>query len=62
MRNILRNWKTTLLGLATIAIGLLSGKGKIDATTGSAIVAGLGLVLAKDGDKTGAEVKPNDNE
>lgn len=55
MKNIFRNWKTTLFGIATIAIGLLTSKGKLDATTGTAIATGLGLILAKDSDKTGTD-------
>lgn len=62
MKNVLRNWKTTLLGVATIVISLLTSKGKIDAATGTAILSGAGLILAKDSDKTGVEVNSTNNE
>jgi len=61
MKNVLRNWKTTLLGMATIVISLLTSKGKIDAATGTAILSGAGLILAKDSDKTGIETEKNPN-
>ncbi len=47
-QNVLKSFKTTLLGLATIAITLLSSKGKIDAGTATAIISGIGLIGAKD--------------
>mgnify|MGYP003337535594 CR=1 FL=1 len=53
MKNLLSNWKTTFLGAAVIVITLLQGKGKIDASSAAAITSGLGLILAKDSDKTG---------
>jgi hypothetical protein len=44
-----KNWKTTAVGLITIVISLVVGKGHIDATTGTAITSGIGLILAGDG-------------
>tara|TARA_R110000868_G_scaffold119499_1_gene317205 strand:+ start:132 stop:299 length:168 start_codon:yes stop_codon:yes gene_type:complete len=54
MKNLIRNWKTTLCGLAAIFSGL-----KIAITSGdwsatvNYITIGLGLFFAKDGDVTG---------
>lgn len=54
MKRILKNWKTTVCGLATVLTGV-----KTFITTGSVsgavetIILGLGLIFAKDGDKTG---------
>ena len=53
MKGIFKNWKTTLIGVATIVIGLLTSKGQLDAQTGTAITAGIGLILAKDNNVTG---------
>jgi hypothetical protein len=56
MRNILKSWKTTLLGLASIGYAV-----KVFVTTGdftqayAAIVAGVGLIFSKDADQTGVE-------
>ena len=50
MKSIFKNWKTTLAGAITIIISLLTSKGKIDAATGSAVTAGIGLILANDHD------------
>jgi hypothetical protein len=52
MKNIFKNWKTTLAGLITIVVSLLSSKGKIDGPTATAITMGTGLILAKDHDTT----------
>ncbi len=52
MNHIFKNWKTTILGLVTIVIGVLSSKGHIDATTAAAITAGAGLILASDSTNT----------
>jgi hypothetical protein len=49
MKAILKNWKTTILGIAVIAIKLFAAKGNIDAGTAGAIVGGVGLILAHDG-------------
>lgn len=46
-----KNFKTTLAGLLTIAVSLVVSKGHIDATTGTAITSGLGLILASDSNK-----------
>jgi hypothetical protein len=61
MKNIKKNWKTTILGLVTIIIGLITGKGHLDAQTGGAIVAGVGLILAKDADQTGTAKEGSEN-
>jgi hypothetical protein len=61
MKNARKNWKTTLLGLVTIIIGLITGKGHLDAQTGGAIVAGVGLILAKDSDQTGTAKEGEEN-
>lgn len=56
MKNFISNWKTTLLGLASIGYGV-----KVFVSTGdlaqsyAAIIAGIGLIFAKDADKTGIE-------
>lgn len=52
MKNIFKNWKTTVAGLITIVVSLLSSKGKIDGATASALTAGAGLILSKDHDNT----------
>lgn len=48
MKKFFKNWKTTLLGLATIVINIVASKGRIDPTIASGIIAGAGLVLACD--------------
>lgn len=53
MKGIFKNWKTTVLGLVTIVISLLSSKGHIDTATAAAITSGAGLILSKDHDVTG---------
>jgi hypothetical protein len=62
MNFIATNWKTTAAGVATIGLGLLSSVAgvKIPGFTmdaGAAIITGLGLVMAKDGNVTGGTVK-----
>jgi hypothetical protein len=63
-KNIFRNWKTSVAGAAAVAsvlVPALSGPGKLgnviaiisDPAKLGTITAGIGLVLAKDGDKTG---------
>lgn len=61
MKNIKKNWKTTILGLVTIIVGLFTSKGKLDAASGTAILSGVGLILAKDNDKTGLSKEGEDN-
>lgn len=48
IKHILKNWKTTLAGAATIILTLLTAKGKLDAQTAAAITSGVGLIIAKD--------------
>ena len=53
MKKLLKNWKTTFFGFATI-IGGVAAILKGDLVTGiTTIGAGLGLVAAKDLDQTG---------
>jgi len=52
MKNIFKNWKTTVAGLITIVVSLLTSKGKIDGATATAITMGTGLIFAKDHDNT----------
>ena len=63
--NFLKNWKTTSTGLLLIASGLARGyfayqSGQINEeavmTSTTAIVTGVGLVLAKDSNVTGGTV------
>jgi hypothetical protein len=51
MKSIFKNWKTTAAGIAIIIIKLFTAKGKIDAETGTAIAAGIGLIVASDHNK-----------
>ena len=48
IKHILKNWKTTLAGAATIILTLLTAKGKLDAQIAAAITSGIGLIIAKD--------------
>lgn len=48
MKHIFKNWKTTLAGVVTIVLTILTSKGKIDSTTAGGISAGVGLILASD--------------
>ena len=48
MKGILKNWKTTLAGVVTIVLSILTSKGKLDATTAAGISGGIGLILASD--------------
>lgn len=53
MKKLIKNWKTTFFGIATI-IGGFAAILKGDVITGiSTIGAGLGLTAAKDLDQTG---------
>ena len=57
MQNLLKNWKTTLAGVVAIA-GVVAAtwlpefQDEVAKVTG--ILVGLGLIVAKDSDKTGA--------
>jgi hypothetical protein len=56
MKHILKNWKTSLAGLASIIIAGLTHTGKITPETGAALLSvagGLGFAAAKDGNVTG---------
>lgn len=70
MKNILTNWKTTLIGI--IAIGGLGYNayinGGFSVTDFLALVVGIGFLIAKDGDKSHTkdfmrgEIPPDDDE
>jgi hypothetical protein len=57
MNYIVKNWKTTLAGLVTIA-GVVTAtwlpQYSDEVAKAVATLAGLGLIAAKDGNKTGA--------
>jgi hypothetical protein len=57
MKNLLKNWKTTLAGIVTIA-GVITAtwlpQYADELAKATAFLAGLGLLAAKDGNKTGA--------
>ena len=60
MKNIIRNWKTTVLGLVVIAFKVASIKQKnwqIDGEDIAAISGGLAAIMAKDSNKTGVAEK-----
>ena len=48
MRKIIKNWKTTIAGIATIVIGIINWKNNPTESITS-ITAGVGLILASDG-------------
>lgn len=52
---MLNNWKTTITGILTIltAVWTMICNGAADTGSVSAIVAGLGLIFAKDSNVTG---------
>lgn len=53
---LLKNWKTTLGGLLSLIVLILTGSGVISVEIGgiiTTILISLGLIAAKDGDKTG---------
>jgi hypothetical protein len=56
MQTILKNWKTSLSGLIVGLVSILVHLGKIDPTTGNAIIGitgSLGLLSAQDGNISG---------
>ena len=64
MKNLMTNWKTSLGGLLTAALGVAAllgikvGDSSIDPTTAlGMITGGLGLLFAKDGNVTGGTVR-----
>ncbi len=61
MKSFLANWKTTGAGVAAIAVPLLNQVIPIlppqYAAIASGVIAGLGLIFAKDGNVTGGTVK-----
>lgn len=61
MKNILRNWKTTATGVAILVLKFLSLRSKgwaIDGEDLTAITGGIGLILAKDNNRTGVVTEP----
>lgn len=58
MKNIKRNWKTTLAGILAIfsgGVAIYNNPANLnDPQTLAAIAGGVGLILAKDGGVTGA--------
>ena len=56
MKNILKNWKTSLAGLFGLAAVIVPVMAPAHATTlqqAAALAVSLGLLAAKDGNKTG---------
>ena len=55
MKNMLKNWKTTLSGVALVITGISMYINNPASSTEAitAILGGIGLIVAKDGDKTG---------
>jgi hypothetical protein len=66
MKNAKRNWKTTLAGILTLlatGVGIYINPAILldpqqAAVTAGAITAGVGLIAAKDSDKTGVSAVP----
>ncbi len=62
MNNAKRNWKTTVFGILMLAISgftIYNDPAKAtDPQTMGGIAGGIGLILAKDGDKTGTVQTP----
>ncbi len=60
--NTTRNWKTTVFGILMLAISgftIYSDPGKAtDPNTMATVAGGLGLLLAKDADKSGTTQQP----
>lgn len=56
MKTILKNWKTTALGIALAVAAFLKAKHVIDSDTLTLVISvlgALGFVVAKDGDQSG---------
>lgn len=56
MKNIARNWKTTLLGIATViykAVAIKHNNWQATPEDMAVITTGIGLIFSKDADKTG---------
>ena len=50
----MKNWKTSIVGIILIVLGIVSMPCGVDKTIGGAIItAGLGFLVAKDNDVTG---------
>ena len=48
MKKVLKNWKTTIAGIATIVLGVINWKNNPTESC-TAISGGIGLILAHDG-------------
>lgn len=62
MKNLSINWKTTAAGVAVILLGTVAPVFGVhvpgfEMDPGLAVVTGLGLIFAKDGNVTGGSVK-----
>ena len=53
MKHVLRNWKTSLAGVGTIIVGVSKIVSGDIAGGATLVIAGVGLLSAKDADKTG---------
>lgn len=62
MNNFTRSWKTTLAGILSLVFTGLqiwhNPATLTDPTTITGVTAGIGLILAKDGDVAGTVMKP----
>jgi hypothetical protein len=62
MNNVGRNWKTTVFGILMLALAgftIYNDPSKAaDPQTMGAVAGAVGLIFAKDGDKTGTTQKP----
>ncbi len=62
MQNAQRNWKTTIFGILTLALAgfqiYTNPTTATDVQTMAAVATGVGLIVAKDGDKTGTTQHP----
>lgn len=56
MKNVIKNWKTTLTGIIVGGVAIAVALGYITSEIGGQITAvciALGLIVSKDGNKTG---------
>lgn len=66
MKNAKRNWKTTVMGILTLALlafNVYKNPSALSDTTqqvqlGAGAAAGIGLIFAKDADQTGTADQP----
>ena len=63
MRDILKNWKTSLIGLiALIGLGINVFSNGLSVNDFIALVVGVGFILSKDGDKSHSKTFTVDRE